>query len=104
MLEEITGVNGETVHKILAVDLKKKWCAHFIPHLLTLDKKHQRADSSAESAEMIDKRNVLKQKVKGDESCMSNVNNEPKGVGLYSDDINIFHHSCVVFHGFNSRT
>jgi hypothetical protein len=35
MLDEMTGINRETVHKILVEDLKKeKVCACFVPHLL----------------------------------------------------------------------
>jgi hypothetical protein len=38
MLEEMTRINRETVHKILVEDLKKKKVrAHVISHLLTLD-------------------------------------------------------------------
>jgi hypothetical protein len=33
---------------------KKKVCAHFVPHLLTPDQKHQGAASSVEFDEMID--------------------------------------------------
>jgi hypothetical protein len=34
MLKEMTGINRETVRKILVGDLKKiKVCAHFVPHL-----------------------------------------------------------------------
>jgi hypothetical protein len=54
-----------------------------------LNQKHQRADSSAESVEMTDDRNVLKQKVTGDESCMSDVNVVLKGAGLYRVKISI---------------
>jgi DNA-binding transcriptional regulator YhcF (GntR family) len=36
MLEEMTGINRETVRKILVEDLKKKKvCARFVPHFLT---------------------------------------------------------------------
>jgi hypothetical protein len=70
MLEEITGINRETVRKILVEDLKKKKvCARFVSHLLTPDLKHQRAASSVEFVEMIgDNRNVLKSIIAGDES------------------------------------
>jgi hypothetical protein len=44
-------------------------CAHFVPHLLTLNQKHQCAALSAEFAEMTDdNRNVSKRTVTGDES------------------------------------
>jgi hypothetical protein len=44
-------------------------CAPFVPHLLTLDLKHQRAASTAEFVEMIDDNiNVLERIVTGDES------------------------------------
>jgi hypothetical protein len=61
MLEEMTGINRETVRKIFVKDLKKrKVCAHFVPHLLTPDQKRQRAASSVEFAEVTgDDRNVL---------------------------------------------
>jgi hypothetical protein len=40
MLEEMTGINRETVRKILVKHLKKKKvCARFAPNLLTPDKK-----------------------------------------------------------------
>lgn len=53
ILKEMTGINRETVHKILVKDLKKKKvCAHFVPHLLTPDQKHQHTASSVEIAEM----------------------------------------------------
>jgi hypothetical protein len=69
MLEEMTGINREIVHKILVKNLKKKKvCAHFVPHLLMPDQKHQRAASSVEFVEMIDNRNVLKRTVTGDEN------------------------------------
>jgi hypothetical protein len=70
MLEEMTGINRETVRKILAEDLKKKKvCARFVPHLLMPDQKHQRAASSVEFVDMVDDdRNVLKGIVTGDES------------------------------------
>jgi hypothetical protein len=73
MLEEMAGFNRETVRNILAEDLKKKKaCAHFVPHLLTPDQKHQRAASSVKFVEMIDDdRNVLKRTVTGDENCVS---------------------------------
>jgi hypothetical protein len=55
MLAEMTGINRETVHKILVEDLKKKKvCARFAPHLLTAAQKHQRAASSVEFVEMSD--------------------------------------------------
>jgi hypothetical protein len=62
MLEEMTGINRETVHKILVEDLKKeKVCAHFVPLLLMLDQKHKHVALSIEFVEMIDDdRNVLK--------------------------------------------
>jgi hypothetical protein len=42
VLEEMTGVNRETVRKVLVEDLKyKKVCAHFVPHFLILDQKYQ---------------------------------------------------------------
>jgi hypothetical protein len=42
MLEEIIGINRETVRKILVADLKKKKvCARFVLHLLTPDQKHR---------------------------------------------------------------
>jgi hypothetical protein len=68
MLEEVTGINRETVCKILVKYLrKKKVCARFV-HFLTPDQKHQRAASSVEFVEMIDDdRNVLKRTVTGDE-------------------------------------
>jgi hypothetical protein len=70
MLDEMTGIYRETVHKILVEDLKKKKvCAHFVPHLLTLDQKHQHAASSTEFVEMSDDdRNVFKRIVTGCES------------------------------------
>jgi hypothetical protein len=44
-------------------------CAHCIPHLLTLDQKHQCAASSVEFVEIIDDdRSVVKRFVTGDES------------------------------------
>jgi hypothetical protein len=59
MLEEMTGINTETVRKILVEDLKKKKVyARFVPHLLTPDQKHQRAAPSVEFVEMTDDRNV----------------------------------------------
>jgi hypothetical protein len=60
MLEEMTGINRETVCKILFENLKKKKvCVRFIPHLLTPDQKHQSAALSFEFVEMIDNdRNV----------------------------------------------
>jgi hypothetical protein len=70
MLEEVTGINRETVRKILVEDLKKrkKVCARFVPHLLKPDQKHQRAASSVEFVEIIDDViNVLKKIVTGDE-------------------------------------
>jgi hypothetical protein len=68
MLEEMTRINRETLHKILVEDLKKKKvCAHFVPHLLTLNQIYQRDASSVEFVEMIDDdRNVLKRIVTGD--------------------------------------
>jgi hypothetical protein len=55
MLEEITGINRETVRKILIEDLKKKKvCVRFVPHLLTPDRKHQRPASSVEFVGMTD--------------------------------------------------
>jgi hypothetical protein len=70
MLEEMTVINRETVRSILVEDLKKKKvCARFVPHLLTLDQKHQSAALSVEFVEMIDDdKNVLKRIVTGDES------------------------------------
>jgi hypothetical protein len=74
MLEEMTGINRVTVREILVEDLiKKKVCAHFVPHLLTQDQKHQHTALSLEFVEMTDaNRNVLKRTVTGDESwcCM----------------------------------
>jgi hypothetical protein len=47
LLEEMTGINRES--KISLEDLKKKKvCAHFVPHLLRPDQKHQRTASSVE--------------------------------------------------------
>jgi hypothetical protein len=71
LLEEMTGINRETVRKILVEDLKKKKvCARFVPHLLTPDQKHQHAASSVELVEMIDDdRNASKRIVKWDENC-----------------------------------
>jgi hypothetical protein len=44
MLEEMTGINREALHKILVEDMRKKEvCACFIPHLLTPDQIHQHA-------------------------------------------------------------
>jgi hypothetical protein len=44
-------------------------CAHFVPHLLMPDQKHQRAASSVEFVKMIDDtRNVLTRIVTGDGS------------------------------------
>jgi histone-lysine N-methyltransferase SETMAR len=41
MLEKMTGINTETVRKILVEDSKKKKvCARFVPHLLTSGPKH----------------------------------------------------------------
>jgi hypothetical protein len=70
MLEEMTGINKETVRKILAEDLKKKKvCTGFVPHLLMPDQKHQHAASPVEFVEMTDdNRNALKRIVTGDES------------------------------------
>jgi histone-lysine N-methyltransferase SETMAR len=69
MLEEMTGINRETVCKILVEDLKKKnVCARFVPHLLTPDQKHQCPASPVEFVEMVDDRNVLTRIVTGDES------------------------------------
>jgi histone-lysine N-methyltransferase SETMAR len=70
MLEEMTWINSQTVCKILVKDLrKKKVCARFVPHLLTLDQKHQHAASSVEFLEMADDdTNVLKRTITGDES------------------------------------
>jgi hypothetical protein len=69
MLEEIRRINRETVRKISVEGLKKKKVrAHFVPHLLTRDQKHQRAASSVEFLEMTDDdRNVLKKAITGDE-------------------------------------
>jgi hypothetical protein len=63
----MTGINRETVCKILVKDLKKiEMCSHFVSHLLTPDQKYQRAASSVEFAEMTDDdRNVLKRCVMG---------------------------------------
>jgi hypothetical protein len=62
MLEEMIGINRETLHKILVEDLKKKKVrARFVSHLLTPDQKHKRPASSVEFVEIIDDvRNVLK--------------------------------------------
>jgi hypothetical protein len=70
MLEEMTGINRETVHKISVEGLKKeKVCACFVPHLLMQDQKHQRAASSVEFVEMIHTdRNFVKRIVMDDES------------------------------------
>jgi hypothetical protein len=70
MLEEMTGFNGDTVHKILVDDLKKKKvCARFVLHLLTPDRKRQRTESSVLFVEMTaGNRNVLKRNVSGDEN------------------------------------
>jgi hypothetical protein len=69
MLEEMKGINRETVRKILVEDLKtKKTYARFVPHMLKPDQKHQRAASSAEFVEMNDDRNVFKRIIMGDES------------------------------------
>jgi hypothetical protein len=55
LLEEITGINRETVRKILLEDLKKKKvCAHFVPHLLRPDQQHECAASSVEFVKMTD--------------------------------------------------
>jgi histone-lysine N-methyltransferase SETMAR len=65
----MTGINRQYI-KILVEDLKKKKvCARFVPHLLTLDQKHQRCALSVEFVEMSDDdTNVLKRTVTGDES------------------------------------
>jgi hypothetical protein len=71
MLEEMTGINRETVRKRVVKDLKKKKsvCACFVPYLLTPDQKHERTALSVEFVEMIDNdRNVLKTIETGDES------------------------------------
>jgi hypothetical protein len=82
MLEEMTGINGDTVRKIrvLVEDLKEeKVCAHFVPALLTPDQKHQRAPSAVELVEMIDDdRNVFKRIVTGDESWRLAYDSETK--------------------------
>jgi hypothetical protein len=68
MLEEMTGINRETVRKTVEDLEKKKVCARFVRHLLTPDQKHQRAAWSVEFAEIIDDdRNVLIRIVTGDE-------------------------------------
>jgi hypothetical protein len=66
----MTGINRETLRKILVEDVKKKdVCVRFVPRLLTPDRKHQRTASSLEFAEMTDDdRNVLKRILTGDES------------------------------------
>lgn len=64
MFKEMTGINWETVHKILDEDLKKKMSARSVPHLLMQDHKHRRTASSVEFVEMTDdNRNVLKRTV-----------------------------------------
>jgi transposase len=70
MLEEMTGINRETVRKILVEDLKKrKMCAHFVSHFLKPDQKPQCTASSVEFVEMIDDdRTVLKSIVTADDS------------------------------------
>jgi hypothetical protein len=70
MLEEMTGINRETICKILVEDLKKEEvCARFVPHLLMPDQKHKCTASSVEFVEMTDDdRNVLKRIVMADES------------------------------------
>jgi predicted HTH transcriptional regulator len=45
ILEEMRGINRETVRKILVEDFKKK---KVVSHLLTPDQKHQRAASSVD--------------------------------------------------------
>jgi hypothetical protein len=78
MLEEMTGINRETVRKILLEYLKKKKvCAHSVPHLLTPDKKHQRPESSVEFVEMTD--DDRSRFVAGDESVCSLDDPETKG-------------------------
>jgi hypothetical protein len=75
MLEEMP----VTVHNILVEDLKKrKVSICFVPHLLTLDQKHQCAASSIEFVEMTDDRNILKRIVTGDESWCFIYNPETK--------------------------
>jgi hypothetical protein len=62
MLEEMTGINRETVHNILVKDMKKKKVRpSFVPHLLMPDQKHEGTASSVEFDEMTDDdRNVFK--------------------------------------------
>jgi hypothetical protein len=80
MLEEMTGINGETVRKILVKDFKKKkMCACFVPHLLMLDQKHQPTAWSVEFAEMTDEnRNFLRRIVTGDKSWCFMYNQDTK--------------------------
>jgi hypothetical protein len=68
-LEEVTGINRKTVHKILVEDLKKtKVCTCFVL-LLTLDQKHHCSALSVEFVKMMDdNRSVLKRIVMGDEN------------------------------------
>jgi hypothetical protein len=55
MLGEMTGINREAVRKILVEYLKKEIvCAHFVPHLLMSDQKHQCAASSVEFVKKVD--------------------------------------------------
>jgi hypothetical protein len=81
MLEEMTGINRETVRKILVEDLEnKKVCSRFVPCLLTPAKKHQCPTTSVEFVLMTgdDDGNVLKRIVMGDESCYFMYNPERK--------------------------
>jgi hypothetical protein len=73
MLEEMTRINRQTVHKILVEDF----------HLLMPDQKHQHAASSVEFIEMTDDdRNVLKRIVTGDESWCFMYEPETKRQGV----------------------
>jgi hypothetical protein len=74
-LEEKTRINGETSHKILVKDSRKrKVCANVVPHFLLQDYKHQHSASPVEFAEMIDElKNVTKTILMSDESFMFDV-------------------------------
>lgn len=70
LLEEITGINRETIRIILHEDLgKRKLCARFVPHSLTEDQKKQRVLSSKEFVELADSdKSFLERIVTGDET------------------------------------
>jgi hypothetical protein len=75
MLEEITGINRERVHKILVEDLKKK-CVLVLYLLCQCQIKNVSAASFVEIID--DNRNVLKRIVMGDESWCFMYNPETK--------------------------